>query len=222
MRYQKYKTATNRCCESPNEWDWNKRSWTVWTGKWRLVCRDAITRPSSIFRGASRYSNLRALHYSILQIKDEHCTILGLPCGKNQEDVLQQATNLEACIIPYLQQKKAAGIINTAAPGMQQVISKLIAFCLEMVRMVGFYSEGGSRVMLKSFIETCVNIQNVLSVFSPAGCLRSPRISTLRIRWQCLTECCSRSVSQSARNCVPCVHNCDGVIENWLLTGFLF
>lgn len=56
------------------------------------------------------------------QIKDEHCTILGLPCGKNQEDVLQQATNLEACIIPYLQQKKAAGIINTAAPGTQQVI----------------------------------------------------------------------------------------------------
>ncbi|KAK7572132.1 hypothetical protein V9T40_014604 [Parthenolecanium corni] len=55
-----------------------------------------------------------------MEIKDEHCTILGLPCGKNQEDVLQQATNLEACIIPYLQQKKAAGIINTAAPGMQQ------------------------------------------------------------------------------------------------------
>lgn len=57
----------------------------------------------------------------MLQIKDEHCTILGLPCGKNQEDVVQQATNLESCIIPYLQQKKAAGIINTAAPGTQQV-----------------------------------------------------------------------------------------------------
>lgn len=32
--------------------------------------------------------------------------------------------------------------------------------------MVGFYSEGGSRVMLKSFIETCVNIQNVSFLFS--------------------------------------------------------
>ncbi|XP_065210776.1 protein split ends isoform X2 [Planococcus citri] len=55
-----------------------------------------------------------------MEIRDEHCTILGLPCGRNQEDVVQQATNLESYIIPYLRQKKAAGIINVAAPGTQQ------------------------------------------------------------------------------------------------------
>lgn len=53
---------------------------------------------------------------------------MGLPCGKNQEEVVQQITNLESCIIPYLQQKKAAGIINTAAPGTQQV-SDETSFC---------------------------------------------------------------------------------------------
>lgn len=36
-------------------------------------------------------------------------------------DVLQQSTNLTAGFITYLQRKQAAGIVNVAPPGHQQV-----------------------------------------------------------------------------------------------------
>ena len=47
--------------------------------------------------------------------------LLALPCGRDHMDVLQQSNNLQTGFITYLQQKQAAGIVNIAAPGSQQV-----------------------------------------------------------------------------------------------------
>lgn len=47
--------------------------------------------------------------------------LLALPCGRDEVDVLQQSKNLQTGFIMYLQQKQAAGIVNIAAPGSQQV-----------------------------------------------------------------------------------------------------
>lgn len=52
---------------------------------------------------------------------NEHCMLLALPCGRDEVDVLQQSKNLQTGFIMYLQQKQAAGIVNIAAPGSQQV-----------------------------------------------------------------------------------------------------
>ena len=52
---------------------------------------------------------------------NEHCMLLALPCGRDHMDVLQQSTNLQTGFITYLQQKQAAGIVNIAHPGSQQV-----------------------------------------------------------------------------------------------------
>ncbi|KAH0544112.1 hypothetical protein KQX54_000381 [Cotesia glomerata] len=56
-----------------------------------------------------------------MQTDNEHCMLLALPCGRDQMDVLQQSKNLQTGFITYLQQKQAAGIVNIAAPGSQQV-----------------------------------------------------------------------------------------------------
>lgn len=52
---------------------------------------------------------------------NEHCMLLALPCGRDEVDVLQQSKNLQTGFIMYLQQKQAAGIVNIAVPGSQQV-----------------------------------------------------------------------------------------------------
>lgn len=56
-----------------------------------------------------------------VQMENEHCILLALPCGRDHMDVLQQSTNLTAGFITYLQRKQAAGIVNVAPPGHQQV-----------------------------------------------------------------------------------------------------
>lgn len=38
--------------------------------------------------------------------------LLALPCGRDQNDVMQQSANLKTAFITYLQQKQAAGIVN--------------------------------------------------------------------------------------------------------------
>lgn len=43
-----------------------------------------------------------------------------LPCGLDHLDVSQQSANLQIGFITYLQQKKAAGIVNIPAPGSEQ------------------------------------------------------------------------------------------------------
>ncbi|XP_072157551.1 uncharacterized protein spen isoform X2 [Bemisia tabaci] len=55
-----------------------------------------------------------------MQIDNEHCMLLALPCGRDHLDVLQQSNNLRSGFITYLQQKQAAGIVNIAAPGSHQ------------------------------------------------------------------------------------------------------
>lgn len=59
--------------------------------------------------------------FNIFQTDNEHCMLLALPCGRDEVDVLQQSKNLQTGFIMYLQQKQAAGIVNIAAPGSQQV-----------------------------------------------------------------------------------------------------
>ncbi|XP_049817476.1 protein split ends isoform X3 [Aethina tumida] len=52
-----------------------------------------------------------------MQMQNEHCMLLALPCGHDHMDVLKQSTNLTTGFIKYLQAKQAAGIVNVAAPG---------------------------------------------------------------------------------------------------------
>ena len=60
-----------------------------------------------------------------VQMEQEHCILLALPCGRDAMDVLQQSNNLRHGFITYLQLKQAAGIVNIAAPGSQQVSSPI-------------------------------------------------------------------------------------------------
>ncbi|XP_015258119.1 PREDICTED: msx2-interacting protein-like isoform X1 [Cyprinodon variegatus] len=50
----------------------------------------------------------------------DYCLLLALPCGRDQEDVINQTQNLKAAFINYLQAKLAAGIINIPNPGSNQ------------------------------------------------------------------------------------------------------
>nr|XP_046239664.1 msx2-interacting protein isoform X2 [Scatophagus argus] len=50
----------------------------------------------------------------------DFCLLLALPCGRDQEDVLNQTQALKAAFINYLQTKLAAGIINIPNPGSNQ------------------------------------------------------------------------------------------------------
>lgn len=56
-----------------------------------------------------------------LQGDSDFCLLLALPCGRDQEDVLNQTQALKAAFINYLQTKLAAGIINIPNPGSNQV-----------------------------------------------------------------------------------------------------
>ncbi|XP_029007120.1 msx2-interacting protein isoform X2 [Betta splendens] len=50
----------------------------------------------------------------------DYCLLLALPCGRDQDDVLNQTQALKAAFINYLQTKLAAGIINIPNPGSNQ------------------------------------------------------------------------------------------------------
>ncbi|KAM9860002.1 msx2-interacting protein [Aulostomus maculatus] len=50
----------------------------------------------------------------------EFCLLLALPCGRDQDDVLNQTQALKDAFINYLQTKLAAGIINIPNPGSNQ------------------------------------------------------------------------------------------------------
>ncbi|KAL0978066.1 hypothetical protein UPYG_G00165490 [Umbra pygmaea] len=52
--------------------------------------------------------------------ESEFCLLLALPCGRDQEDVLNQTQALRTAFINYLQTKLAAGIINVPNPGSNQ------------------------------------------------------------------------------------------------------
>ncbi|MEQ2250389.1 hypothetical protein ILYODFUR_000214 [Ilyodon furcidens] len=50
----------------------------------------------------------------------DYCLLLALPCGRDQDDVINQTQALKAAFINYLQAKLAAGIINIPNPGSNQ------------------------------------------------------------------------------------------------------
>ncbi|KAM6927754.1 msx2-interacting protein isoform 1-T3 [Xenentodon cancila] len=50
----------------------------------------------------------------------DYCLLLALPCGRDQDDVLNQTQALKSAFINYLQTKLAAGIINIPNPGSNQ------------------------------------------------------------------------------------------------------
>ncbi|XP_030042029.1 msx2-interacting protein [Microcaecilia unicolor] len=53
-------------------------------------------------------------------VESDYCLLLALPCGRDQEDVVNQTESLKAAFISYLQAKQAAGIINVPNPGSNQ------------------------------------------------------------------------------------------------------
>lgn len=73
---------------------------------------------------------------------NEHCMLLALPCGRDEVDVLQQSKNLQTGFIMYLQQKQAAGIVNIAAPGSQQVRRSKSTDFKSLARCNATYEDG--------------------------------------------------------------------------------
>lgn len=59
----------------------------------------------------------------------DFCLLLALPCGRDQDDVLNQTQALKAAFINYLQSKLAAGIINIPNPGSNQVRHHVLSQC---------------------------------------------------------------------------------------------
>ncbi|KAG7472730.1 hypothetical protein MATL_G00112040 [Megalops atlanticus] len=55
-----------------------------------------------------------------MTVESDYCLLLALPCGRDQEDVLNQTHALKGGFITYLQAKQAAGIINVPNPGSNQ------------------------------------------------------------------------------------------------------
>ncbi|KAL4658518.1 msx2-interacting protein-like isoform X2 [Arapaima gigas] len=55
-----------------------------------------------------------------MTVESDYCLLLALPCGRDQEDVLNQTHALKGGFITYLQAKLAAGIINVPNPGSNQ------------------------------------------------------------------------------------------------------
>ncbi|XP_018082017.1 msx2-interacting protein isoform X2 [Xenopus laevis] len=55
-----------------------------------------------------------------MMVESDYCLLLALPCGRDQEDVVNQTDSLKAAFITYLQAKQAAGIINVPNPGSNQ------------------------------------------------------------------------------------------------------
>ncbi|KAM8864511.1 msx2-interacting protein isoform 2-T2 [Spinachia spinachia] len=62
----------------------------------------------------------RMTTYHSRQVDNDYCLLLALPCGRDQEDVLDQTEALTSGFITYLQAKQAAGIINVPNPGSNQ------------------------------------------------------------------------------------------------------
>lgn len=68
-------------------------------------------------------------------MESDYCLLLALPCGRDQEDVVNQTESLKAAFISYLQAKQAAGIINVPNPGSNQVWAGGSAGALQVNQM---------------------------------------------------------------------------------------
>lgn len=52
-----------------------------------------------------------------MQVSEESVVLLALPCGSDQDEILNQTSAMRAGLISYLKEKQAAGIINVGPPG---------------------------------------------------------------------------------------------------------
>lgn len=75
-----------------------------------------------------------------IQLVEEHCILMALPCGKDQEDLVLQSNNIQTDFITYLKSKNAAGIVNAVAPGTQQP-----AFVIHIFPSCDFINENLNR-----------------------------------------------------------------------------
>ncbi|KAK9737445.1 SPOC domain [Popillia japonica] len=96
-----------------------------------------------------------------MQMENEHCMLLALPCGHDHMDVLKQSTNLNNGFITYLQQKQAAGIINVAAPGTTQPP----AYVVHIFPSCDFVNENLRRIA-PSLLERVADIAHLLIVIT--------------------------------------------------------
>lgn len=89
------------------------------------VARRMTVRPCLVLVTSLIYIKqmvLNALAFFFPQQGDsDFCLLLALPCGRDQDDVLNQTQALKSAFINYLQAKLAAGIINIPNPGSNQV-----------------------------------------------------------------------------------------------------
>jgi UDP-N-acetylmuramate-alanine ligase len=67
-------------------------------------------------------------------MEKDYCMMLALPCGRDHTDIYQQTRAMSTGFIQYLQQKQAAGIVNVADPGSQQVNNSEIYFYFKVVQ----------------------------------------------------------------------------------------
>ncbi|GJQ73489.1 hypothetical protein Trydic_g13846 [Trypoxylus dichotomus] len=96
-----------------------------------------------------------------MQMENEHCMLLALPCGHDHMDVLKQSTNLNNGFITYLQQKQAAGIVNVAAPGTTQPP----AYVVHIFPSCDFVNENLRRIA-PSLLERVADIAHLLIVIT--------------------------------------------------------
>ncbi|XP_055640208.1 protein split ends isoform X2 [Toxorhynchites rutilus septentrionalis] len=95
-----------------------------------------------------------------MQMDQEHCMLLALPCGRDRMDVLQQQNNLQTGFITYLQQKQAAGIVNIAAPGSSQA-----AYVVHIFPSCEFANDNLARIA-PDLMHRVANIQYLLIVIA--------------------------------------------------------
>uniref|UniRef100_A0A1B6D8R2 Msx2-interacting protein n=1 Tax=Clastoptera arizonana TaxID=38151 RepID=A0A1B6D8R2_9HEMI len=95
-----------------------------------------------------------------MQMDNEHCMLLALPCGRDHMDVLQQSNNLQSGFITYLQKKQAAGIVNIAAPG-----SKQAAYVIHIFPSCDFANESLARIA-PDLLHRVANIAHLLIVIA--------------------------------------------------------
>lgn len=77
------------------------------------------------------------VYFFLLQGDSDYCLLLALPCGRDQDDVINQTQALKAAFISYLQKKLAAGIINIPNPGSNQV--RHDSFAMKMYLKIYFF-----------------------------------------------------------------------------------
>lgn len=95
-----------------------------------------------------------------MQVKNEHCMLLALPCGRDHQDVLQQSTNLQTAFTSYLQQKQAAGIINIPKPGSEQA-----AFVVHIFPSCDFANDNLARIA-PDLLERVADIAHLLIIIA--------------------------------------------------------